>query len=190
MPPAVFVWRTEGFEGLELARVEVDGTRIRATGRAIRAEPEPYSLDYALETAEGFVTTRLSVAVERGDRGGSLDLVRRRDGAWTANGEPLAGLETSLDCDLALSPLTNTMPILRHGLHRGGGPLDFVMAWVSVPDLSVHPSEQRYTFVGTGAGRRIVRYEGGHRSYVGDIEVDDDGFVLRYPDLAVRVAAA
>lgn len=189
MAGGVLVWRTEGSEGLELARVELSGTRLRAIGRAIRTQPEPYSLTYVLETADTFVTTRLSVTAESGHRTQTLDLVRRQDGVWTANAEPLGGLEGSLDCDLALSPLTNTMPILRHGLHRGGGPVDFVMAWISVPDLTVHPSEQRYTFVRTAGDRRVVRYEGRHRDYVGDIEVDEHGFVVRYPELAVRVAA-
>src|SRR5258708_31944446 len=31
----------------------------------------------------------------------------------------------------------------RHGLLGGGGPVDFLMAWVSVPWLSVTPSRQR-----------------------------------------------
>jgi hypothetical protein len=185
-----FVWRTEELEGLELARVELDGTRLRATGRAIRTEPEPYAMAYTLETADSFVTTRLSVTAELGGRTNALDLVRRTDGVWTANGDELGGLEGSLDCDLALSPLTNTMPILRHNLHRGGGPVDFVMAWVSVPDLVVHPSAQRYTFVRATQDRRIVRYEGRHRDYVGDIEVDENGFAVHYPELAIRVAAS
>lgn len=194
MAGRTFVWRTVEIEGLELARVEVDGTRLRATGRAIRTEPEPYVLTYALETGDSFVTTRLSATAELGDRTHTLDLVRSSDltgGVWTANGQkaaPGGGLDESLDCDLGLSPLTNTMPILRHGLHRGGGPIDFVMAWVSVPDLTVHVSGQRYTFVSSDADRRIVRYEGRHRDYVGDIEVDEHGFVVHYPDLAVRVA--
>jgi hypothetical protein len=196
MPARTFVWRTVEIEGLELARVEVDGTRLRATGRAIRTEPEPYVLTYALETGQSFVTTRLAATAEFGDRTKTLDLVRRDDGVWTANGQEAVsggGLEGSLDCDLGLSPLTNTMPILRHGLHRGGGPegpIDFVMAWVSVPDLTVHVSGQRYTSIGPAeADHRIVRYEEVHRDYVGDIEVDGNGFVVHYPELAVRVAA-
>ena len=196
MTPGVgraFVWRTLEIEGLELARVEIDGTRLRATGRAIRAEPEPYVLTYELETAGSFVTTRLSAVAELGGGTKTLDLVRREDGVWTANGQEAVsggGLDGSLDCDLGLSPLTNTMPILRHGLHRGGGPIDFVMAWVSVPDLTVHVSGQRYTFIRAGGDRSVVRYEGRHREYVGDIEVDADGFVLHYPELATRVATA
>ena len=60
--------------------------------------------------------------------------------------------------DLGLSPLTNSMPVLRHGLLEGGE-RDFLMAWVSVPDLAVHADPQRYTFVrATAGGRRLVRF--------------------------------
>lgn len=111
---------------------------------------------------------------------GDLDL-------FDAGGDPgpLAG---ALDCDLGLSPLTNTMPVLRHDLHRGGGAIDFLMAWVSVPGLSVFPSEQRYTFIGATGNRSIVRYEGKHHDLVGDLIFDEDGLVVHYPDLATRVA--
>jgi hypothetical protein len=89
-----------------------------------------------------------------------LLLARDPQGVWSAEasaegwadlpepgGDP-AAFAAALDCDLGECPVTNTMPVLRHGLLHGGPPRDFVMAWVSVPDLSVHASEQRYTFVG------------------------------------------
>jgi hypothetical protein len=57
------------------------------------------------------------------------------------------------------------------------------MAWVKVPDLSVHRSEQRYEPV----DERTVRYVGKHRSFVGELELDRDGLVVRYPELAERV---
>jgi hypothetical protein len=87
----------------------------------------------------------------------------------------------SLDCDLGFCPLTNTMPILRHGLHEGGSPVDFTMAWVSVPDLTVHVDRQRYEPVRPG----VVRYRSDRFS--SDLEVDNDGIVVRYPQLAYRV---
>lgn len=48
-----------------------------------------------------------------------------RDGLTDA-----ALLDDALDCDLAFSPLTNTMPVLRHRLHREPGEVRLVMAWV------------------------------------------------------------
>ena len=56
------------------------------------------------------------------------------------------------------------------------------MAWVSVPDLAVSASEQRYEPLDRG----VVRFRSG--SFSADLELDADGFVVRYPGLAERVA--
>jgi hypothetical protein len=106
----------------------------------------------------------------------------------------LPDLESALDCDLALCPVTNTMPILRHGLvraaHRGDSEAhDLVMAWISVPDLAVNRSEQRYA-VGDSIdeGGALVGYSStGFRT---TIEVDSEGLVVNYPGLGRRVERA
>ncbi len=58
-------------------------------------------------------------------------------------GDP-AAVTGALDYDLGRSQLTNVMPLRRHSLHEQPGAADSLMAWISVPDLSVHPSRQRY----------------------------------------------
>ena len=75
------------------------------------------------------------------------------------------------------------MPVLREGLLAADLPKDFVMAWVKVPELTVHRSEQRYEPI----DRNTVRYVGKHRDFVGELTFDNDGFVMRYPELAERV---
>ena len=109
-----------------------------------------------------------------------------------------AGLTTALDCDLGLCPVTNTMPMLRSVLPASGpasvsppspGPeIEFVMAWVEVPSLRVIRSEQIYRLRGLDVdGGALVRYVGLHRSFVGDLTVDQDGIVIDYEELARRV---
>jgi hypothetical protein len=83
--------------------------------------------------------------------------------------------------DLGFSPLFNTLPVLADGLHRGGEPRVYVMTWVSVPDLEVFRSEQRYEPLGDG----VVRFSADE--FTADVEFDEDGFVVRYPGLAERV---
>ena len=74
------------------------------------------------------------------------------------------------------------MPVLRAGLLEAGAqPHDFVMAWVAVPELTVHRSEQRYEPI----DRHHVRYM--DPSFEAVLELDDDGLVVRYPDLAERI---
>nr|WP_238431772.1 putative glycolipid-binding domain-containing protein [Streptomyces cavernae] len=82
-----------------------------------------------------------------------------------------------------MCPLTNTMPVLRHSLHRTPGERDFLMAWVSVPDLTVSPSPQRYTHL---APHR-VRFTSLDSDFRSDLTFDPDGLVVDYPGLAHRL---
>jgi hypothetical protein len=194
------VWAKDQPFGAELADVTVRNGTLSATGVAIGTEPCPYRLGYQLTTAAGYVTARLVVRTEGPGWRRALVLERAASGAWSciteAEGQldrpppggdlhPVAG---ALDCDLGLSPLTNSMPVLRHRLHEGGGPVDFLMVWVAVPELAVSPSRQRYAFVRREGRTRVVRFEGLDGDFVADIAFDDQGVVLDYPGIA-RLAA-
>ena len=170
--------------GLESAWASLGEGRLRAHGRACGLDPEPYWVTYQLDTVDGWVTSRLQVEVELSAGPRRLDLRRAGDGTWSANGQAVAGVAGALDCDLARSPLTNTMPVLRHRLHQAAGRHDFVMAWVSLPDLGVHRSEQRYEHLRTSARGALVRFASQDGSFVADLAVDRDGLVLDYPGLA------
>ncbi|MFF5448658.1 putative glycolipid-binding domain-containing protein [Streptomyces sp. NPDC012888] len=185
--PLVRTWEVLPSRGYSTAWAELTPDNLAARGRAFGLLPEPYWLAYELETAPGFVTTRLRVTVESAARTGSLDLRHDGDGHWTVNGASRPDLDGALDCDLGLCPLTNTMPVLRHALHRepGSGPRDFLMAWVSVPDLAVSPNHQTYTHLARAEHGARVRYESG--TFRSDIEFDDAGLVLDYPELATAL---
>ena len=189
--------------GGEFAEVSLSGTSLRAAGVAVGADPLPYRLDYELECADDFVTRSLTVQTRGASWSRHLVLSRDPRGMWTveasADGEadlpPPGGdpatFAAALDCDLGECPVTNTMPVLRHRLLHGGAPRDFVMAWVSVPDLAVVPSAQRYTFVGRSTtttsaqpASAVIRFESG--TFRADVVFDDDGLVVDYPGLGRR----
>ena len=136
----LLVWRglDESFRA-EVCRARRGDGRLEATGTQIGVAPRAYRLDYELRTGLDYVTESLEVRVTGESWRRSLSLRRSEEGAWTCEGEsegapdlPRAGGDTApfaeaLDCDLGLCPLTNTMPVLRHGLARGSGePRDFV----------------------------------------------------------------
>ncbi|MGC5036156.1 putative glycolipid-binding domain-containing protein [Streptomyces sp. DT190] len=179
----VLTWEVSASRGVETAWVQVRDGVLRARGRAVGTEPEPYWVTYDLDTGDGFVTRRLRVTVESAAGSRTLDLRHDGGGGWTADGERLSEVDGALDCDLGLCPLTNSMPVLRHGLHRGPGELELLMAWVSVPDLAVRPSRQTYTHLAPGR----VRFASG--DFRSDLEFDAEGFVVDYPSLARRLAA-
>ena len=147
------VWHGLEEPRMEIAYVEVDGGDLRARGTQIGVA---YELRY--ELSESLLALEVVGEVTR---------------------------EVPLDADffdLGSSPLFNSLPVRRDGLHRGGSPRDYRMTWVSVPDLAVTTAEQRYEPLAPG----LVRFRS--EGFTADLELDDDGFVVRYPDLAERVS--
>lgn len=140
---------------------------------------EHHRVDYELTTDENLLTRTLDVRASTPDGERSLALVRDADGEWSADGERLPHVSGALDCDLGLSPLTNHMPARR----LGDTPVDHVMAWVAVPELEVLRSEQRYEPI-DARHVRFVELEDGFRAV---LDLDENGFVEHYPDLAERV---
>lgn len=164
-----YAWRGLEAARFELAFVDLDDDSLTARGTQVSPG---WRLEYALDTGPGFVTERLTAQVEtvRGSR--TVDVKR---GVKPLDGE-------ALDVDLAFSPLFNSLPILRDRLHERAGSREYVMAFVDVPELSVERSKQEYIPLGAGA----VRFRAG--SFSADLDLDQDGFVLRYPGLAERVS--
>jgi uncharacterized protein len=200
--------------GAEFAEVDLTGAGLRATGVAVGGDPVPYRLEYELDCGDDFITRRLSVRAWGAGWGRRLELARDLPGEWSvdadADGEAeLLGLPgvpgppppggdpadfaAALDCDLGLSPLTNTMPVLRHGLLDGGGPVEFLMAWVSVPWLAVTPSVQLYAHLRRGTAGELgvtpaadgpltlINFQSGDFSQ--DVAFDAQGLVVDYPDI-------
>jgi hypothetical protein len=66
------------------------------------------------------------------------------------------------------------------------------MAWVSVPDLELLASPQRYEHVRTGGPGAIVRFldRGLFDGFTAELPLDRDGLVIDYPGLARRIVAS
>jgi hypothetical protein len=180
----LLVWHVTETAGFESAWVELTGLQLTARGAATGQRPEPYSLSYVLETDAQAATTLLHVRVRTIDDERELELLREGVG-WTVNRELRADLAGALDCDLACSPLTNTMPIIRHRLQRDRGAEQFTMAFVQLPSLAVVAVPQRYEHLAAGADGASVRYSSG--DFSADLLVDEDGFVIAYPTMARRL---
>jgi hypothetical protein len=204
-PGRVLTWTADpavGEERFEQVLVRGGAADLRARGTILVAAGElteadgPFRVDYELDTVADWVTHRLVVRAAGADWRRELWLRRDADGTWTCRrvaepGDPRpavpepAVLAGAVDCDLVSSALFNMMPIARSGLHRRPGRQDFLMAWVSIPDLRVTPAKQKYGHVRPG----VVSFAS-EDGFTADIEVDDDGYPLRYPTVALRVPDA
>jgi hypothetical protein len=201
--PRLMIWRGLDEWRTEAAEIHLTEDGVGARGTQVGLDPLPYRLSYRLEAPEQFVTRSLEIEVGGDGWRRELDLSHDGNGSWRCHGTETgkaqvelpapggdtAGLEDSLDCDLGLSPLTNLMPIRRHDLHRGPGEAEFVMAWVSVPDLALHVSAQRYEHLRMERQGAVVSFidEGMFKGFTSELELEPDGLVRVYPGLAARV---
>ncbi len=201
----VISWLGTDAERWETAYFDPTGQMgLVATGFQAGMDPEPYQLRYELEVRAGFVHSRLAVFADGNGWRRELHLRRDEEGSWSwrtvatgrchlpAPGAPpelSAQLTGALDCDLGLSPLTNLMPVRRHHLHTAPGSRDIVVAWVAVPELTLHAAPQRYEHLSTHPGGSTVRFTALDSGFTADLELDPDGVVLTYPDLARRAKA-
>ena len=201
MGSRAIAWVKENGLGFEFVDVNLQPDRLTASGIAIGSAPVAYRVDYKLETLDDFITSGLFVTTRGEGWSRTLDLRRTRSGKWSIRtkgegflalpdpGGAVADFAEALDCDLALSPLTNSMPVLRHRMLDGGGLDDLVMAWVSLPDLTVHASRQRYRFVRQSGDLSVIRYESRDSTFVAEITFDQDGLVVDYPGIGHRPRA-
>src|SRR5262249_61231183 len=104
-------------------------------------------------------------------------------GDWDGRLPDLSG---ALDVDIENSPLTNTMPILRHGLQSGGAG-DFRMAFVTMPCLRVEASPQRYEHIRRGESGAVGRYIGLGTDLIAHLELGEDGRLIFSPRPAPRI---
>jgi uncharacterized protein len=182
----------------EAAEVELGDDGLRASGIQLGAEPDAFRVDYRLEAPNQYVTSELELTAAAEGWSRHLLLSHDGSGAWRAdvsdegnvpggpwNGE-LPDLSSALDIDIENSPLTNTMPILRHGFQRKGSG-DFVMAFVRLPTLRVEASPQRYEHVRTTDRGSVVRYISRDGDFTAELELDGDGLLEFYPRLARRI---
>jgi uncharacterized protein len=192
----VAVWRGLDAWRAEYADVWLHADRLLARGTQLGVEPESYRLQYALDTAPGFETARLTADTTGTGWSRRVDMIRDPDGTWHVSGDAAgetelpapggdaAALAGAVDCDLGFSALFNSLPVLRERLLERGEPMDFEMAWISVPDLAVNRAPQRYVPL----SEERVQFISSGGAFRAEIHFDDEGLVTLYEDFLERVA--
>jgi hypothetical protein len=197
----LILWEGLNSKRWEVADIHLTRDGVEAHGTQIGVEPLAYRLDYRLDASHGFVTTVMDVHVAGEGWRRSLCLDHDGHGSWkakvTSEGAPSLppatgstdGLEEARDCDLGFSPMTNLLPVRRHELIERVGGVEIVTAWISVPELVLQPYRQRYDHLRATEHGAIVRFLdlGLSHGFRADLELDRDGIVEVYPQLARRV---
>ncbi|MET9025859.1 putative glycolipid-binding domain-containing protein [Nocardia sp. NPDC004168] len=184
--PAILTWRAHDATRMESVRVQLNGNRIRATGRMIGgagADHPAFSASYDLVTDENGVTKRLSLrtTTAAGERHASI--ARDEENYWLvdAGGNHVRStFAGALDVDVVLSPFFNTLPIRRYDLQHAVEDVQVPVVYVRLPDLLVQEATLIYSSAADGISVLSPVSSA-------TVTVDADGFLLDYPGLAERI---
>jgi hypothetical protein len=114
-----------------------------------------------------------------------VELTSDADHRWhDSGGTAQPQLDGCTDVDLAITPLTNTLPLRRLSAEPVRA-TELAVAYLSVPSLRVSCSTQTYMRLETLATGTTWRYASGR--FRAELLVDSDGVVDRYSDLWQRV---
>lgn len=179
----VLFWRRIDVVGLERLELEVSHVGIVATSTVLCLEDGGFELRHRCRLTPDW--RALSLEIER--RGDGLDqrLILERSGeGWLVDGQPRPDLDGAEEPDLSITPFCNTFPIRRTPVVIGAN-LTIGTCYIDAAAMTVERSRQRYERQGTNRVRYVDL--GVAAGFEADLEVDDDGLVLRYEHLFERV---
>jgi hypothetical protein len=182
----VAAWRhQESREGFETAWVTEDAGGVRLEGHVTAVDDGvALAVSYAIGLDAGWRTRTAHVASRWGEGTREVHVEGDGAGAWTVDGVPRPELDGCLDVDLAASACTNAFPVRRLGL-AAGATAEAPAVYVTAPELDVQRLPQIYTRL-EGDGLRFD-YASPDHDFRCELEFAEDGLVVAYPFIAVRV---
>ncbi len=176
------VWKGWNGESREYLTLGERGGNIYAESLIIsHGGGRPFAARYVVECDSDWRVR--SVGVHLIGESHETRLLSDGAGRWTDGSVELPDLKGAIDVDIFLTPFTNTLPIRRLGLGAGQS-ADIVVAYITLPEMSVTSAPQRYTCI---EPLKIYRFESLDSDFKCDIEVDGDGLVVSYPGLFRRM---
>ncbi|WP_374469980.1 putative glycolipid-binding domain-containing protein [Phenylobacterium sp.] len=180
----ILFWRRTDVPGLERLSLEVGPEGVRAEASVLCAEDGGFRIDHRWTLTPDW--RALTLEVERWGAAGRQALrVERTRGGWLVDGARRPDLDGAEEPDLSITPFCNTFPI-RRTPEAPGASVTLETCYVDAAVMAVARSRQRYDRLGA---RRLRYVDLGHSAgFEADLEVDDEGLVLRYEHLFERVA--
>jgi hypothetical protein len=173
------LWRRLDSPGHDACRLEPHGSGWQVEGAAVfQLGGRPARLSYAAACDVSWRALSGHVRGWIGDRTVDLSIERSTGGTWTLDGEFMPGLRDCMDLDFGFSPSTNLLQLRRLALDIGQG-ANAPTAWLDVSTGTLDVLVQRYE----RRSETTYWYEAPRFNYAEMLEVDNNGFVRKYPGL-------
>lgn len=182
MTRTTIFWRRTDLAGLERMTLTATADGSVASGTVLATEDGGFRLDYRWTLSPDWRTRALQV--DRHGEGASVRLILTRTaGGWAVDGMPRPDLDGCEEPDLSVTPFCNTLPI-RRLLAEGCATLVLDVCYVDGATMDVTHQRQRYDRLGEGRVRYIDL--GRFTGFEADLDIDAEGFVVRYESLFER----
>jgi uncharacterized protein len=186
--PIIVTWQGTVRTSLESVRLFVSDGRLRASGRLVVADENPFSASFEFSVARSGDVGKGLLRTTAADTERQISVGRTEDGMWLIDqgeGTKRNEFDGALDVDVAGAVTFTALPIRRLGLHRRMGEADLPVLYISTPDLTVTLVRQTYRTVEITDQGAIINYKDAHRD--ANIVVDTDGLPVTYEDVAQRL---
>ncbi len=174
------LWRRLDTPGHDACRLDRNGAGWRLEGTAVfRHGGVPAQLAYYVLCDSTWRPYQGHVRGWLGAEAVEFNIVRTKAGEWTLNGSAQPSVGACVDLDFGFTPATNSLQLRRLALDVGRA-ADAPAAWLSglsAGTLEILP--QRYE----RRSETTYWYEAPSVGYADLLDVDLNGFILRYPGL-------
>ena len=175
------IWEAIAWKGRERCQIAyLDNRYIVKSELNGRLEKTSFNLQYKLEINAGWNIESVHIDSMQNTKK-LVNLGKDAKSRWiNEQSEPLIEFSNCTDIDISLSPFTNTLPIRRLTFDRQSREAITVI-YIDLPSGEIKPMKQWYTKL----KNRRYKYED-ETGYTNTITVDENGFVIDYPNLFER----
>jgi hypothetical protein len=179
----ILFWRRVDVLGVERLALTFSPDGIAADATVVCLEDGGFEVRHRWRLTRDWRTQSLDVERSGADGRRRLEIARSANG-WLVDGAPRPDLDGAEEPDLSVTPFCNAFPIRRLSGEIGAS-LTLDTCFVDAAAMTVERSRQRYDRLGP----HRVRYVdlGVSAGFEADLEIDDDGLVIRYEHLFERV---
>jgi hypothetical protein len=179
-PVASMLWRRLGTPGHDVCRLDRNGENWQLDGAAAfrHEDGRVGQLHYRVRCDRAWHTQWCTVRGWLGSEAIDLSIVHDARGIWKLNDATVPDLGHCIDLDLGFTPATNMLQLRRLHLATGEAS-DAPAAWLDIENGFLAELGQRYE----RRGERDYWYAAPRFDYAAMLEVNEDGFVRRYPSL-------
>jgi len=180
------LWKALEHQALENCLVNITATGAEIVSTIIGVYDEKiYKVDYKIGINADWETRFAEIRSRHSDRQQLIKLEKDGKGNWIQNGKPADAFNGCTEIDIPLTPFTNTLPINRLKLAEGTSQFIDVI-YIDLAEQQIKRVQQKYTRL----SQLTYRYENVPNDFEATIKVDNWGFVVEYPSLFTRIAAA